>query len=210
MRLKKVKNAYEYIIESKNFIKSPNENKNSWNKIFSNNNPIELEIGMGKGDFIIKKALLNPNINYIGLEKFDSVLFYAIKKLDELNLSNIKLINEDAINLKEIFGKEISKIYLNFSDPWPKKRHTKRRLTFKTFLDIYNSIFKEDVNIEMKTDNDNLFDYSLESFVEYGYEIREIDRNKIDEYQTEYEKKFISKGKNINYVSIYSKLNNNK
>lgn len=210
MRLKKVKNAYEYISESKSFIKNPSENKNSWNKIFGNNNSIELEIGMGKGDFIIKKALLNPEVNYIGIEKFDSVLFYAIKKLDELNLNNIKLINEDAVNLKEIFGKEINKIYLNFSDPWPKKRHAKRRLTFKTFLDIYDSIFKEDVNIEMKTDNEGLFDYSLESFVEHGYEIKEIDRNKIDEYQTEYEKKFISKGKNINYVSIYSKSNNNK
>lgn len=210
MRLKKIKNAYEYISESSYFIINPKDIKNSWNKIFGNNNPIELEIGMGKGDFLIKKASLNPNINYIGLEKYDSVLFFAIKKLNETNLSNIKIINEDAVNICDIFGKEINKIYLNFSDPWPKKRHAKRRLTFETYLKMYDNIFKEKSDIEMKTDNDDLFEYSLESFKEHGYITKEIDRNKIDEYQTEYEKKFVAKGKNINYVSIYSKDEYNK
>ena len=158
---------------------------------------------MGKGDFLINKALDNPNINYIGIEKYDSVLVYVKRKLDELNINNLRIINIDAINLLDVFGEEISKIYLNFSDPWPKKRHAKRRLTYEKFLTIYDQVFvNKSVNIEMKTDNDDLFEYSLESFKEHGYKVNKIDRNIDDEYKTEYEKKFMEKGKNINFVSI--------
>ncbi len=203
MRLKKIKDSDKIVRKCKNFIDNPEKYKNNWNKVFNNTNPIEIEIGMGKGDFLISKALNNPNINYIGIEKYDSVLVYAKRKLDELNLDNLKIINIDASNLLDVFGKEISKIYLNFSDPWPKKRHAKRRLTYETFLNIYDQVFvNENVNIEMKTDNDDLFEYSIESFKEHGYLINKIDRDIDDIYKTEYEKKFIEKGKNINFVSV--------
>lgn len=203
MRLKKIKDSDKIVRECKNFIDNPEKYKNNWNKVFNNTNPIEIEIGMGKGDFLISKALNNPNINYIGIEKYDSVLVYAKRKLDELNLDNLRIINIDASNLLDVFGKEISKIYLNFSDPWPKKRHAKRRLTYETFLNIYDQVFvNENVNIEMKTDNDDLFEYSIESFKEHGYLINKIDRDIDDIYKTEYEKKFIEKGKNINFVSV--------
>lgn len=205
MRLKKIKNSDKIIRECKNFIDNPSEYKNRWNEVFGNSNPIEVEIGMGKGDFLISKALDNPDINYIGIEKYDSVLVYAKRKLDNTNLDNLTIINIDAVNLLDVFGEEISKIYLNFSDPWPKKRHAKRRLTYKTFLSIYDKVFvNKSVNIEMKTDNDDLFEYSLESFKEHGYIITKIDRNINDIYKTEYEKKFIEKGKNINFVSIHN------
>lgn len=203
MRLKKIKDSDKIVRECKNFIDNPSNYKNKWNRVFKNNNPIEIEIGMGKGDFLISKALDNPNINYIGIEKYDSVLVYVKRKLDELNIENLRIINIDASNLLDVFGEEISKIYLNFSDPWPKKRHAKRRLTYETFLTIYDKVFVNgNVNIEMKTDNDDLFEYSLESFKEHGYKLNKIDKNINDIYKTEYEKKFIEKGKNINFVSI--------
>ncbi len=203
MRLKKIKNSDKIVRECKYFVDNPSKYKNKWNEVFENSNNIEIEIGMGKGDFLISKALNNPNINYIGIEKYDSVLVYVKRKLDELNIDNLRIINIDAINLLDVFGEEISKIYLNFSDPWPKKRHAKRRLTYEKFLTIYDQVFvNKSVNIEMKTDNDDLFEYSLESFKEHGYKVNKIDRNIDDEYKTEYEKKFMEKGKNINFVSI--------
>lgn len=203
MRLKKIKNSDKIIRNCKNFIENPEEYKNKWSKAFNNSNPIEVEIGMGKGDFLISKALDNPNINYIGIEKYDSVLVYVKRKLDNINIDNLRIINIDAINLLDVFGEELSKIYLNFSDPWPKKRHAKRRLTHDKFLSIYDKVFvNKNVNIEMKTDNDDLFEYSLDSFKEHGYNIDKIDRNIDDKYKTEYEKKFMEKGKNINFVSI--------
>lgn len=203
MRLKKIKNSDKIVRECKYFVDNPSKYKNKWNEVFENSNNIEIEIGMGKGDFLINKALDNPNINYIGIEKYDSVLVYVKRKLDELNINNLRIINIDAINLLDVFGEEISKIYLNFSDPWPKKRHAKRRLTYEKFLTIYDQVFvNKSVNIEMKTDNDDLFEYSLESFKEHGYKVNKIDRNIDDEYKTEYEKKFMEKGKNINFVSI--------
>lgn len=203
MRLKKIKNSDKIIRECKYFVDNPNEYKNKWSEVFGNSNNIEIEIGMGKGDFLISKALNNPSINYIGIEKYDSVLVYVKRKLDELNINNLRIINIDAVNLLDVFGEEISKIYLNFSDPWPKKRHAKRRLTHEKFLTIYDQVFvNKSVNIEMKTDNDDLFEYSLESFKEHGYKVNKIDRNIDDEYKTEYEKKFMEKGKNINFVSI--------
>lgn len=203
MRLKKIKNSDKIVRECKYFVDNPSKYKNKWNEVFENSNNIEIEIGMGKGDFLINKALDNPNINYIGIEKYDSVLVYVKRKLDELDISNLRIINIDAVNLLDVFGQEISKIYLNFSDPWPKKRHAKRRLTYEKFLTIYDQVFvNKSVNIEMKTDNDDLFEYSLESFKEHGYKVNKIDRNIDDKYKTEYEKKFMEKGKNINFVSI--------
>lgn len=210
MRLKKIKNSDEIIYNSKYLVKDCKKLKGKWKELFNNDNPIELEIGIGKGGFIISKAINNPNINYIGLEKYSSVLVSAVKKLENIEINNLKIINIDAFEIDEIFDKEISTIYLNFSDPWAKKRHAKRRLTHENFLKLYDYIFKNDINIEMKTDNDDLFMYSIESFKNHGYEIRKINRDIDDIYKTEYEIKFKSIGKNINYVSIYSKGKNDK
>jgi len=205
MRLKHIKDADKIIEASPYLIKNPIDYKGKWNKLFNNDNKIEIEIGMGKGKFIISKALKNPNINYIGIEKYDSPLVSAVKKLENLNITNIKLICFDAININEVFDHEIAKMYLNFSDPWPKKRHTKRRLTSNIFLNKYETIFKNNKDIEMKTDNDDLYEYSLISFEENDYEIIETDTNYLDEYTTEYEDKFISLGKNINYIHVVKK-----
>ena len=205
MRLKHIKNAEEIISKSKYLVKSPKENKGKWNKVFNNDNNIEIEIGTGKGKFIIGKALENPNINFIGIEKYDSPLVSAVKKLEELELDNLKLICLDALEIEEVFDHEIDKIYLNFSDPWPKKRHTKRRLTSSVFLNKYESLFKNKKRIEMKTDNDDLYEFSNESFIENGYDIVKTDTNYFDTIRTEYEDKFISLGKNINYISVVKK-----
>ena len=202
MRLKHIKDADKIIKKSNYIIENPEEYKGKWNKLFNNDNNIEIEIGTGKGKFIIEKALQNSNINVIGIEKYDSPLVSAVKKLEELDINNLRLICYDAFTIDNIFDKEISKIYLNFSDPWPKKRHTKRRLTSSRFLEKYALIFKDTKMIEMKPDNDDLFDYSCESFSEYGYKIVSKDTNHISDITTEYEDKFRSIGKNINYISV--------
>lgn len=209
MRLKNVKGANEIIINGKYYIDKPNEYKGTWHKLFNNNNPIYLEIGMGKGDFIIENAIRYKDINFIGIEKYDSVIVRAIQKSNELELDNLKIIRIDANKLDNIFDKEIDTIYLNFSDPWPKDRHAKRRLTSPLFLDIYNKIFIGRNRIVMKTDNINLFNYSLESLVNYGYEIidktNNLDCEKDDNIMTEYEKKFHNLGININKLEAIKK-----
>lgn len=211
MRLKNVKGANEIIINGKYYIDKPNEYKGTWHKLFNNNNPIYLEIGMGKGDFIIENAIRYKDINFIGIEKYDSVIVRAIQKSNELELDNLKIIRIDANKLDTIFDKEIDTIYLNFSDPWPKDRHAKRRLTSQLFLDIYNKIFIGRNRIVMKTDNINLFDYSLESLVNYGYEIidktNNLDCEKNDNIMTEYEKKFHKLGIKINKLEAIKKIN---
>ena len=157
---------------------------------------------MGKGNFIIEHARKNPNINYIGLEKYPSVLLNAIKIIEEEKITNLKIICMDASNINDVFYKEISKLFLNFSDPWPKKRHAKRRLTSPEFLKKYDTIFKKFKIIEQKTDNDDLFNYSLESFKKHHYIKLKLNRNYFDTIRTEYESKFIAKKKNINYVKV--------
>ena len=205
MRLKHIKNADIIIGSSPYLIKNPTEYKGRWSELFGNNNPIEIEIGTGKGKFIIEKALQNPNINFIGIEKYDSPLVNAVKILNNIDINNLKLICFDALNIDEIFDKEIDKIYLNFSDPWPKKRHEKRRLSSKQFLEKYEKIFKNEKRIQMKTDNDDLYEYSLISFEENGYNIIKTDTNYKDTITTEYEDKFMGKGKNINYIYVVKK-----
>ena len=202
MRLKHIKGSEEVVENSNIVIKNPEEHKGKWNKIFNNNRKIYIEIGMGKGNFLIEHARRNPKINYIGVEKYPSVLLKAIKTIEEEKLNNIKIICIDAINIDNIFDKEVSKIYLNFSDPWPKKRHAKRRLTSEVFLNKYDKIFKGLKVIEQKTDNDDLFLYSLEMFKKNKYIIIKKSRNYFDTIRTEYESKFIDKGKNINYVKV--------
>lgn len=204
MRLKKVKGALEKIELSKYYVKNPEQYKENWNKVFENENPIRLEIGMGKGNFIIGMAKKFPNINFIGIEMYDSVMVKATDSLEkEEYIPNLKLILMDARNIENVFGKEIDRIYLNFSDPWPKARHAKRRLTSKVFLDKYDLIFKGEKSIYMKTDNDDLFTYSTESLQEHGYTLSDVTRdlhslNEEDNVMTEYEKKFSEKGIKIN------------
>lgn len=202
MRLKHIKNAELIVEASIYFIKDKFKYKGKWKTLFFNDNPIEIEIGMGKGKFLIEKALNNPNINFIGIDKYESVLVSAVKKLDNYKLENIKIICIDAKDINEVFDKEIDKIYLNFSDPWPKKRHIKRRLTSPNFLEKFSLIFKDKFNLEMKTDNDELFEYSIEVFKENKFIIKEMSRDYKSLYKTEYEERFIEKGKNINYVNI--------
>jgi tRNA (guanine-N7-)-methyltransferase len=209
MRLKHVKGANEIIVAGKYYVDNPYEYKGNWNKVFDNDNPIHIEIGMGKGDFIIKNAIKYPNINFIGIEKYDSVIVRAIQKSNELELSNLKIIRMDARMLNEVFLHEIDTIYLNFSDPWPKDRHAKRRLTSPIFLDIYDSLFKKEKRIVMKTDNINLFNYSLETLKEHGYEIiyKTNNLNSMNEnnIMTEYEYRFFSNGIKINKLEAIKK-----
>lgn len=210
MRLKHVKGADEIIKKGIYYIEKPKEHKGNWQTLFGNNNPIYIEIGMGKGDFIIENALKYPEINFIGIEKFDSVIVRAIQKSNELELNNLKLIRMDAMEIDEVFTREIDRIYLNFSDPWPKERHAKRRLTSPIFLAKYDLIFKDIPNIIMKTDNNPLFEYSLESLSEYGYEILNVTRDLYNEdisdnIATEYEKKFVNKGITINRLKAIKK-----
>jgi tRNA (guanine-N7-)-methyltransferase len=202
MRLKHIKGSEEKVSLSKVVIKNPEQYKGKWKSVFNNKNKIYLEIGMGKGSFLIEHARRNKNINYIGFEKYPSVLLNALETIENENLTNIKIICADAYKVDEIFYKEISKLYLNFSDPWPKKRHIKRRLTSDVFLKKYNSIFKGLKVIEQKTDNDELFNFSLESYKLNHYIVVKKNTNYFDDIRTEYENKFISKGKNINYVKV--------
>ncbi len=207
MRQRNVKMKKEIIASSKYIILEPKENKGKWQEVFKNNNPIYLEIGMGKGDFLLENAKRYPNINFIGIEKFDSIMALAIKKIEDNTLENLKLIRMDALNLDEVFDHEIKKIYLNFSDPWPKPRHAKRRLTSSVFLDKYDKIFQDIHEIEMKTDNQGLFEYSLISFSENQYLIEEISLDlhhslKENNIMTEYERKFSSLNNRIYYVKV--------
>ena len=206
MRQRNVKNKKEIIENSRYIVLEPEKMIGNWGKVFGNNNPIYIEIGMGKGDFIVNNAKMYPNINFIGIEKFDSIMALAIKKID-VELPNLRLIRMDAMDIDEVFNKEISKIFLNFSDPWPKKRHTNRRLTSGKFLSLYDNIFINEKVIEMKTDNQGLFEYSLISFNENGYLLKELSldlHNSLIEnnIMTEYEKKFSEKGMRIYYVKV--------
>lgn len=173
---------------------------------FNNENPLNIEIGMGKGKFILEMALKYPNINFIGIEKYSSVASVAIKKINEFKPSNLKILIMDAINLEDILSKKVNTIYLNFSDPWPKDRHAKRRLTSPSYLELYEKLFKGNPHIIMKTDNDLLFEYSLDSFKNRGYIIRNISydlhKENIENVETKYEEKFSKEGIKIKYVEV--------
>ena len=209
MRLKNVKGANEIIVKGTYYVENPYEYKGKWKDYFGNDKPIYVEIGMGKGDFIIENAKRYKNINFIGIEKYDSVMVRAIQKSNELELDNLKIVRMDANKLTEIFDKEIDTIYLNFSDPWPKDRHAKRRLTSPIFLNIYDQVFSGPKNIIMKTDNVDLFNYSVESLKEHGYDItymtNDLDSLREDNIMTEYESKFFNKGIKINKLIAYKK-----
>ena len=208
MRLRNLKNKEEIINNCDFIITDPFKYIGKWEDLFKNNNPIHIEIGMGMGKFIYENALNNPDINYIGIERYDNVIARAIKKLDKLD--NLILVRMDARDIDKVFKKEIDLIYLNFSDPWPKKRHAKRRLTSNIFLSIYDKLFRDYCVIEQKTDNVLLFEYSLIQYSQYGYKIEDISldlhsRLDIDNSMTEYEKKFSSQGIKTNYVKVVKK-----
>ena len=210
MRLRNVKGAKEAMIESEYTLNNPEELKGKWREeYFKNNNPVYVEIGTGKGRFITTLAQNNPDINYVGIEKYSSVLIRALEKQQELQLNNLIFIRMDAENVKDIFEKEeVDKIYLNFSDPWPKDRHAKRRLTSRQFLARYDEFLKKDGTVEFKTDNRDLFDFSVEETKEAGWNIEQItyDLHNSDmnegNVMTEYEIRFSSEGTPINKMII--------
>lgn len=207
MRLKNIKNAANIVNESSYVISNVEEYKSDITKVFDNaNDQLMIEIGMGKGDFIINTAINNPSINYIGIEKYPSVLVSVVKKLNDININNLKIICMDAKNIEDVFKGNVDALFLNFSDPWPKNKHSKRRLTSEVFLKYYDNIFKNEAHIFQKTDNIDLFHFSLESFVKYGYIISDLSFNYHKSHKntvkTEYEEKFSSLGFNINYCEV--------
>lgn len=205
MRLRNVPKAREVMVTNEYVFTEPNNMYNTWFEVFGNHNPIHIEIGMGKGKFISTLAHTNPNINYVGIEKYSSVLLRAVEKQNELQLPNLRFIRMDAENICEVFGKyEVDRIYLNFSDPWPKDRHAKRRLTSKQYFDRYNKILKLDGRVEFKTDNISLFDFSIEQVKEAGWRLeaqtRDLHNNAVlleGNVMTEYEERFSLQGNPI-------------
>lgn len=211
MRLRKVKGAAEAISESPLVIHNASEQKGNWKNVFGNDHPLHIEIGMGKGKFLTELAGQNPEINYIGMERYDSVLVRALEKRTETSdLPNLLYLCEDAKNVADFFAPgEISRIYLNFSDPWPKDRHAKRRLTSKEFFSRYNVILAKDGEVMFKTDNRILFDFSLEQIPEAGWRLKDVTfdlhHSEFAEgnVMTEYEEKFSSLGNPIFRLVAY-------
>ncbi len=204
MRLRNVKGSREVIAASRYVIKNETEKKGRWKEVFGNGNRIHIEIGMGKGAFLTTMAQANPYTNYIGIEKYSSVLIRAIEKQEELELPNLYFIRMEAEYIDEVFAPgEVGRIYLNFSDPWPKDRHAKRRLTSKEFLNRYTKILTEDGLVIFKTDNRELFDFSLEQIPEAGWELVDYTYDLHNSayvkgnIMTEYEAKFVGEGKPI-------------
>ena len=213
MRLKNVPGSKEYIAASKFVIHDETERKGKVREYFSNDNPIRIEIGMGKGQFIYELARLNPNVNYVGIEKYSSVLIRAIQKMEEEPLDNLIFIRMDAEEITDVFEKgEVDRIYLNFSDPWPKDRHAKRRLESRQFLARYKEILKPEGLIEFKTDNNDLFEFALEEIDENDWTLLASTRDlhadaKLNEgnIMTEYEAKFSAAGNSINKYILQRK-----
>lgn len=213
MRLRNITGSREMIADSIYVIHNPEEHKGSVKELFGNDNPLHIEIGMGKGRFIMELAALHPEINYIGIEKYSSVLLRAIQKMELNELPNLKFIRMDAEDIVEVFDKEeVDKIYLNFSDPWPKDRHAKRRLPSKEFLARYDVILKKEGRLEFKTDNKDLFDFALEQLPLAGWEAERVtfdlhhDEEMIQgNIMTEYEEKFSALGNPICKYIIYRK-----
>lgn len=204
MRVRNRKGASELLANNPQYvISNPEECKGKWSQIFGNDHPIHVEVGSGKGRFITGMAAQHPEVNYIGIDIQMTVLSYALDRVLEVGLPNIKLLQVDGSSLSNYFSEaEIDRLYLNFSDPWPKKRHEKRRLTYKTFLDTYKEILPEKGEIHFKTDNRGLFEYSLASFSQYGMILKQVwlDLHASDfegNVMTEYEEKFSSKGQVI-------------
>ena len=202
----KVRGASSIIGNSPYLVTDPTKYKNKWSDLFGNKNPINLELGMGRGDFIINMAKKYPNINFIGLELSDSQMVMAVERLKGQKLANLKLINADASKLDTMFGREIDTIYLTFSEPWPKRIDEKKRFTHENYLRLYDKVFKKNKHIILKTDNKGLFAYSLETLSKYWYVFNRVsldlhhDENPIPNVMTDFEKKYYEEGRPIYYV----------
>ena len=213
MRLRNIAGSRDVIAESEWVIQEPCSQKGKWTEVFGNDHPIRIEIGMGKGKFLHELAKENPEINYIGIEKYSSVLLRAIQKMETDPLPNLRFIRMDAEEISEVFAEEeIDRIYLNFSDPWPKDRHAKRRLPSREFLKRYDTFLKKDGILEFKTDNRPLFDFAVEELPFAGWEAIVItyDLHHDEELvkgniMTEYEEKFSVMGNPICKYVIHRK-----
>ncbi len=206
MRLRNIAGSREVIAESKFTVKEPEKMKGLWKKeVFGNDNKIHIEIGMGKGRFLMDMAALHPDINYVGIEKYSSVLLRAIQKQEQILLPNVIFIRMDAENICDVFApSEVDRIYLNFSDPWPKDRHAKRRLPSREFLKRYDKILVPDGVVEFKTDNEDLFNFALEEVEPAGWTLDAVTRDLHNDpvmnennVMTEYEERFSSMGNPI-------------
>jgi tRNA (guanine-N7-)-methyltransferase len=205
MRLRNVPGAREVMVANEFVFTEPEGMAGTWAEVFGNDKPLHIEIGMGKGKFISTLAQMNPDINYVGIEKYSSVLLRAVEKQDELQLGNLRFIRMDAENICEVFAKdEVDRIYLNFSDPWPKDRHAKRRLTSRQFFARYDEILKKSGRVEFKTDNRPLFDFSVEEVKEAGWSLDvctyDLHNDAVlneGNVCTEYEERFSSQGNPI-------------
>ena len=231
MRLRNIKGSRQTIAASKYLIAQEGQDsasyeersswsvKGRWNQVFGNENPIRIEIGMGKGAFLMELARRNPDINYVGIEKYSSVILRAVQKQDQEELPNIRLIRMEAENINDVFAPgEVDRIYLNFSDPWPKAAHEKRRLTSRTFLERYDVILKDGGMIEFKTDNQELFDFSVNEINECSdrwtvcaltrdlHNDPELNRDNI---QTEYERRWSGEGKTICALHVVHEIKRN-
>ncbi|GFI17300.1 tRNA (guanine-N(7)-)-methyltransferase [Lachnospiraceae bacterium] len=205
MRLRNIKGARDVIAKSPLVVHEPEQAKGKWNEIFGNDHPVRIEIGMGKGKFIHELAQANPGINYVGIEKYSSVLLRALQKMNTEPLPNLLFIRMDAEDITEIFDREeVDLIYLNFSDPWPKDRHAKRRLPSREFLARYDKILKKESVLEFKTDNKDLFEFALEELAPAGWEAVNVTFNLHEDallsqgnVMTEYEERFSANGNPI-------------
>ncbi|WP_280770114.1 tRNA (guanosine(46)-N7)-methyltransferase TrmB [Salipaludibacillus daqingensis] len=183
--------------------KSPTEWRGNWKKKFANDNPIYVEVGTGKGQFVTKMAKANPDVNFIGIEKYESVLVTGVQRVMEEAPSNLRFLQEDVKNIADFFeSSEVDRVFINFTDPWPKKRHAKRRLTHEYFLSMYEQILKKDGEVHFKTDNQGLFEYSIESLTHYGFQLKNIsldlhNSDMTNNVMTEYEERFSKKGMRI-------------
>ncbi len=218
MRLRNIPGSREKIADSELTIDHPEQYKGRWREIFGNDHPIHIEIGCGKGQFLRKLAQENPGINYVGIEKFSSVLIRAIDKIEETldtdaPITNVRFLRLEAETITDVFGKgEVQRIYLNFSDPWPKARHAKRRLPSKEFLQRYHILLAEDGSVEFKTDNRELFDFALEEIKESDFrleactfDLHHDEKMNQGNIMTEYEERFSAKGNPICKYVIFKK-----
>lgn len=206
MRYNVVKDASDILNNSSYLVKNPEKYKGNWSNLFSNKNPINLELGMGRGSFIIEMAKKNPKINFIGLELDKNQTASAIKAIGNQKIDNLKIICANASDIINFFGKEIDTIYLTFSEPWPKKQDEKKRFTHISYLKLYDRIFKKNKHIILKTDNRVLFASALESLSDYWYIFDKVsldlhnDERKIDNIMTDFEKQYFKEKRPIYYL----------
>jgi len=211
MRLRYIKGSIENIQKHPLIIQHPEQHKGRWDEIFGNQHSIHIEIGMGKGGFILAQAKKNPDINYIGIEKFSTVILRAVEKLEALEqpMKNLVLLRFDAWDILDLFDhQEIARIYLNFSDPWPREKQAKRRLIHLGYLNKYQQVLYKQGSIQFKTDNDILFDFCLEEVKKSTFTMIKVTRDLhhseyvVDNIMTEYETKFVGLGKSINFIEL--------